>query len=470
MRLSAPPIPFLTAYANQQKGSEYNKEVQLSKSSINQQALTNEVGRNDDFDDFQDFQSTSNVGLSSSNSAFQPVGTYLSNFKTNVFQTSMSPSPLTDQAQPGSFSSNVSIGGNDVVSVDSKNFTTQATISDNLAVQDSLHTKPPSPLRFQANANLSDFYLGDSVLSTAPKSDLMTHSILPDNVPTSGNDTSGDNSGISIVRSLTDSGTHQETQKDKDDSFFVPVFESLSSTVSKTASKISPPPVTNESQSSPSPRLVQSRTMEHKSDDRYAAFAALSVKEDDEFQMFQDGSADKSNLNDFPAQPPSYSSIFALDEHIMNKPNPDQTSASEPFSVPLTSITTSSSVVSSIDVSRSVPTITKSNSAKFDLFKSAIAKSRSIADASPVQSDTVSVQSLELSLSHSILHQSLGTTADPPKLGNRTPSPALPNSPQPKPRKYGPSFCDDDYDMNDMIPPPDLVRFISHNLSRVLLV
>jgi len=498
-RLSAAPIPFLSAYANQQQSvSNATLQSQAAPVSANQSSQAFELDQNDEFDDFQGFQSTPSVAVGvGTHSAFQPVAPHLSSSTTQaslIAETTQSqirnyPNATIDgseaiySAEKINSSSQPSSGKFTLQNLQSSEIAriqsppsvqTQAVNFSNVAIKGSnildsaeiIYSSTDKPQAFKAQSppsfektHASNSYVkfGDNDITS------MTHSVFSNTTPPSGSSTKVNHSGISIINSFTGPSrisTQGSLPTLKNDQFVSPVFDNFPPVATQTHPKISPP-LSNEQKFVEQESFGQNQPKKQGSEDRYAAFSNLTLENDSDFQMFQDGSTSNvgSTSPNFASQQASnYTSIFDTSK-TETEPKPDHV-ADVPIWEPMATAVSSSPAVSSNESSGSFSATSKSNSAKFDLFKSVLANSHDKTVSSPVQSDTVSVKSLELSLSHAISQQSLGTI-DQSNMINRTPSPQGRISPQTKPRKYGPSFCDDDYDVNDIVPPPDMVSIIN---------
>ena len=93
--------------------------------------------------------------------------------------------------------------------------------------------------------------------------------------------------------------------------------------------------------------------------------------------------------------------------------------------------------------------LSRANPTKNDLLKNAVANAASKSCQSPPNSDTVSVKSLDFNISQSILQQSIGNIPTPTSETVEATTTR---------KKFGPSFCDDDYDIAGIETPPDMVR------------
>ena len=364
--------------------------------------------------------------LSSSSTAFTNSSLQLMwSFPNSGSQTSqIDKTPLSSSVQT-SFVNSLSGSGGDLVYSVERNSSTPS-ITDRIVPEHSSVSMP------QTFSNFQPFVGSLSTINSVTSRESMTCSTSSDSISGSGF-YSGASSrlGSDIVHSVLSTVTQEQRENVKSD---VPVLENAFSAFTPNLAKVTPALDSEQSRKNPG-SFGQSSSSEQISEDRYAALSNLALENDNDFKTFQDA----DNLR--------YAESRTMKPDQDLKPElPNEAPVLEPMA-------TVTSTLASSESGGSVLAESKSNTDKFGLFKSVFTNSPGKIDSSPVQSETVSVKSLDLNLSHAISQQSLGTL-DQRNVNNQTPK-----SPQTKSRKYGPSFCDDDYDdFNDMIPPPDMVR------------
>ena len=426
IKLPAAPVPFLSAYAtpeNQSDGlsaSTDQSRATTPATAFNQPNISNA----DDFGDFQEFQSRSDAGGYDVNQKEQL--TSLSAATTQEPSTNGHTSTLQNfpDGQPHTFDafSSAKHGANQTSG----------------PVFEPLSSKQASVFTPEATLNLK--------------------------APT--------------VNSLNNSSPTN---------FFKPIRETIVDTSAASnvimnnsiGSKVTPTPETNTTapfdftasgKKSPLPQF--SLNDQSGKSDKYAVFSEISQGVN-EFQAFQENTFNSpgpsSFASDFTAfNPPNDSSLFNSSVSTSGgeekssglEPNKKNGFASEWDAFANPENTTENIVVSLASEPQTTDSMSwfpVSNSSRTDVFKSVATNAVSKLDLPPIPSDNNSVQSLELNLSHIISQQSLGTldnaTAAEPKPRKS------PVGPEPAPRKYGPSFCDDDYDLDSVQePPPDLVE------------
>ena len=442
--LTAPPVPYLTAYVTSPTPPvpPLQSPAKISIVPMDQPSLLNVA--NDDIDDFQDFQSNDNIvpELGHPNSAFHPIKAHPPSLKAkNTSPTPKSLSPLAAQARP--IFPDVTIPNE----IDSSTLQHKdAMVNSALAATSEIIGKDSNliPASVPVKENLRMPFTADIVKSPQ---------LFKKNVFTPVSETAPVSVGSAQMKSIVSQlSATDETTKPQKPGFSSPLelqkpfaTSGVSPNVDKTVSF-------NHGIQPKVDKSAKSDLIAELKEDKYAAFSSINDDNMDNFNLFRETAAVDDlptipSILDYPNQtPPSYKSVRSSEQFANPTEKPPLFRSDGQLVKPMTS---SAGIMSESSVSV-MGIAAKSNSTKFDLFKTAISRIPT-KNSSPIQPDTASVQSLELSLSRAISQQSLGTV-DQPTVDSRTsPKPRSPS------QKYGPSFCDDDYDTLGIDVPPDMV-------------
>lgn len=427
------PVPFLAAYATPSEQSNIPAPLTIQSNEATspkplEQPRANFLNSSpvDEFGDFQDFQSVSDSGAIDSHQIVS------NRSKSSFAATFEQPSPIT------SFTPTFQ-------KLPSKDQQPNTELAFSL---------PPSDL-LQAPSLFPNFPSSNSNTNPCISSEVSTTISVP---PTKMFD---DASSASLFKPIDD--PNPASIPDMTNTSPKPVIATTIANFVNAEQTLSAFTEVNDGKVSPVP--PGGSVMAPEKNDKYSVFSNLGA--DDEFSFFRDSAANSSATSSATAtfhgfDSSAYTSVVDHPTSTIttsNSPDLFKSVQSQDLDSSWTDFASpqkNANFFSEQQTSDNMTSFNKLTSIKGDLFKNVLSNTVNKLDVSPIASDSNSVQSLDLGLSHIISQQSIGTveTTEQSEVKHRKSSVTAKSTA----RKYGPSFCDDDYDIDGVDePPPDMV-------------